>query len=927
MELKDLNKEQQEAVLYKSGPLLIVAGAGTGKTTVITRRIAHLIEQGVNPQEILGVTFTDKAAGEMEERVDRLLPFGYLDLWISTFHAFCERVLKEHGIDIGLPTDFKLVNQTTAWLMIRNNIDKFDVDYYKPMGNPTKFVHAMISHFSRLKDEAIYPEEYLDYAKNFKGEEIEKKRIKEIANAYDVYQKLLLENNCLDFGDLINYCLRLFEERPQILKKYQDQFRYTLVDEFQDTNWAQYELIKKLVADDSSLTVCCDDDQSVFKFRGASTSNVLQFKKDFPNAKNIVLTKNYRSYQEILDLSYNFIQHNNPDRLEFQEKIDKRLIANKKGKADIKLLHFKTLQKEISGIADEILNLDTDLSSIAILIRANSAADILSKELERRGISYEFLASKGLYSKPIVLDLIAYLKIVNNSFESSSLNRILHSSFLSISFEDLSLINQYSKKRGISTYETLRMISLVKELQDSTYGTIELLMNLIKRHSKLKKTSHVFIDFINESGYLKQLVKEHDEPSIDLIGQFYKKIKAFEETSDSLYEFIEQIDLELEAGDTGSLDYELELSPDTVKIMTIHSAKGLEFDYVFIPNLVDKRFPTIRKGNSIKIPDELVKEVVLEGDAHLQEERRLFYVALTRARKGLFLTYADDYGGTRVKKPSRFITELSLEQLDIEAKEDLKKQESKEVDYRGKIPTYFSYSQLAAFSKCPLQYKFAHVLKIPRRGSYVFSFGKTIHNVLYKYLNLEQDNIGEKELLELYKKEFIDEWYQDDKQRKEYFDNGKEILKKFLKTFLKEKPEIYKFEDKLSLELNFKTKFNDNLFIGTIDRIDIKDGELEIIDYKTGKSKDKLTKDDKEQLLIYQLATNNILGIMPSRMSYYYLDGNQQLGFSSSEEEREEVKEKLVKTIKEIKNSKFEACPGFQCKFCDFKDICEFRKL
>ena len=923
--MNDLNKEQKEAVLYNQGPLLIIAGAGTGKTTVITRRIAHLIEKGIKPNEILGVTFTDKAAGEMEERVDRLLPYGYTDLWISTFHSFCERVLKEHGVDIGLSTDFKLVDQTSAWSMIKNNLDKFDLDYYRPMGNPTKFIHAMLTHFSRLKDETIYPEEYLQYSDDIKKhsniEDIEEKRIKEIANAYHVYQKLLLDNNSLDFGDLINYCLKLFEKRPQILKKYQNQFKYVLVDEFQDTNWAQYELIKKLVADDCSLTVCADDDQSIFRFRGASTSNVLQFKKDFPNAKNIVLTQNYRSHQQILDLSYSFIQNNNPNRLEFQEKIDKKLISNKKGKADIELLHFKTLQKEISGIADKILELNTDLSKIAILIRANHAADIISKELDRRAIPYEFLASKGLYSKPVILDVISYLKVINNSFESGSLNRILHSSFLSIPFEDLSLINQESKKRGISVYETLKTISLINGLSNSTYSNIELLIKLIDKHSKLKKTSHVFIDFINESGYLKQLVKRNDETPIDLLGQFFKKIKTFEETNDSLYEFVEQIDSELQAGDTGSMDYNLELSPDAIKIMTIHSAKGLEFDYVFIPNLVDKRFPSIQKSDPIQIPDELVKEIVPQGEVHLQEERRLFYVALTRARKGLYLSYADDYGGTRIKKPSRFIAELDIKESNIDSKEDLSKKEKQESKRKNTLPSYFSYSQLEAFNKCPLQYKFAHILKIPRKGSHVFSFGKTMHNTLYKFLNSPnqgqlfggEEVLKEKDLLNLYEKEFIDEWYENDKQRKEYFKKGRESLKEFLKIYNKEKPKT------IELEKEFKMKINNDLFIGRIDRID----ENEIIDYKTGKPKDKLTNQDKEQLLIYQIALDKI----HERLSYYFLEDNTKLTFSSTEQERMEIKNKLEQKINEIKNSDFKATPGFQCKFCDFKDICEFRKL
>ncbi len=337
--LENLNEEQKKAVVYKNGPLLIVAGAGTGKTTVITTKMAWLILRNqIKPDEILTLTFTDKAAEEMEERVDQLLPYGYVDLWISTFHSFAERILKQRAIDIGLSDNFKLLNQTEQNLLIRRNFDQFNLDYYRPLGNPTKFIQAMIKHFSRAKDEEIWPEDYLKYVdelkgnldnmlneNNFKknnqettGQETEK--INEIANAYHVYQQLLLKNNALDFGDLINYTLKLFRKRPQILEKYRKQFKYILIDEFQDTNWAQYELIKLLGAPKNNITVSFDDDQSIYKFRGASISNVMQFKKDYPKAQQIVLIKNYRSKQNILDLAYNFIQNNNPNRLEWQMK-------------------------------------------------------------------------------------------------------------------------------------------------------------------------------------------------------------------------------------------------------------------------------------------------------------------------------------------------------------------------------------------------------------------------------------------------------------------------------------------------------------------------------------------------------------------------------------------------------------------------------
>src|SRR3990167_6698287 len=396
--LESLNKEQKEAVVHENGPLLIIAGAGTGKTTVITRRIAWLIlEKKIKPDEILALTFTEKASAEMEERVDRLLPYGYVDLWISTLHGFAEKILRLHGLDIGLPTNFRVLSDTEQWYLVRKNLDKFNLDYYRPLGNPTKFIHALLKHFSRAKDEGVSADEYLNYVEELKlnsgagestggsivparkskmtrsvtlsqvegsptnvgshtrgiprqvqddgnADELDIARLEEIAKAYKVYEQLLLEEDALDFGDLILYTLRLLQARPQILALYRTQFKYILVDEFQDTNWAQYELVKLLETHPhlesspllgggtmtktsplergetkrgestvgANLTVVGDDDQSIYKFRGASVSNILQFQKDYPKAKEITLTENNRSTQTILDMSYRFIQQNNP---------------------------------------------------------------------------------------------------------------------------------------------------------------------------------------------------------------------------------------------------------------------------------------------------------------------------------------------------------------------------------------------------------------------------------------------------------------------------------------------------------------------------------------------------------------------------------------------------------------------------------------
>jgi DNA helicase-2/ATP-dependent DNA helicase PcrA len=268
--LEGLNDEQTQAVLHKTGPLMIVAGAGTGKTMVVTRRIAWLIQQELaKPEEILALTFTDKAAGEMEERVDTLLPYGYVDLQISTFHSFCEHLLRDYGVEMGLSRDFRLLNELDTWLLMRQNLERFELDYYRPLGNPTKYIKSLMQHFSRAKDNAITPEEYLAFAEGKavdldteqadEESTVEIARLKELANAYHTYQQILLENDCFDFGDLMLYVLELFNKRPNVLKQVRDRFKFVLVDEFQDTNYAQYELIKIIAAPNNNITVgTCD---------------------------------------------------------------------------------------------------------------------------------------------------------------------------------------------------------------------------------------------------------------------------------------------------------------------------------------------------------------------------------------------------------------------------------------------------------------------------------------------------------------------------------------------------------------------------------------------------------------------------------------------------------------------------------------------
>lgn len=973
-DLKKLNKEQEKAVVHNKGPLLIVAGAGTGKTMVITQKIACLIEKGMaKPEEILAVTFTEKAAEEMEERVDRLLPYGYVDLWILTFHSFCERVLRDHALDIGLPADFKVLEPTAGWLLVRQNLDKFKLDYYKPLGNPTKFIQALISHFSHCKDQEIYPEDYLEYADKLKTRDDvpeikETERIKEVANAFHVYQRLLLENGSLDFGDLINYCLKLFKKRPLILRKYREKFKYILVDEFQDTNWSQYELIKILALPKNNLTVCADDDQAIYRWRGASFSNIIQFKKDFPKAKQISLVRNYRSAQNILDLAYKFIKANDPDRLEYVNKINKKLIADSKGKGIIGHIHAKGLDEEVGKTIRKILEVlkkdkEINYNDIAILVRANNAANSFTKALERAGLPYQFLASRGLYAKPCILDVISYFKLLDNYHESLAVYRILNLSFLGIPYDDIVKLTQYGRRKAKSIYEVMEELPLVSGISKKTQEKIAFILSLIKKHtafSREKMVSEILVAFLKDSGYLKYLVDKDDKEQIDILNQFYKRIKNFEDAaiSPNLKNFMEEITFEIESGEEGKLEFDPEQGPDTIKVMTIHGAKGLEFKYVFLVNMVDKRFPTIERKDLIELPEELIKDIKPKGDVHLQEERRICYVAMTRAKKELYFTSAEDYGLARKKRLSRFLIEMgykdkaeignSKSENGLLTPSFAKVLESKRKTGLGYLPEHFSFSQMAAFGKCPLQYKFNFILKVPIKGKAVFSFGKTMHNALYNFLKYANENnkssqsslfgfeektagVIKKEnsfslhdLMEIYKKNWIDEWYENKNQKEEYYKLGKKIVKDFYEEFAKSPPKILKIDNNLALEMPFNLKIGGHTLYGVIDRIDEIEGGAAIIDYKTGNSKEKLVLDDKEQLLIYQIAAEEIFKIKPKELIYYYLNDGKKASFLGSDKEKGRLKEKIIQEIEEIKKSDFKATPGWHCGFCDFKDICDF---
>lgn len=948
---------------FGKGPLLIIAGAGTGKTTVLTRRIVWLIEQGLaKPEEILALTFTEKAAKEMEERVDLLMPLGYADINISTFHAFAQKILQQHALDIGLPGDFRVITDTQAWMLVKKHLYDFDLDYYKPVGNPNKFIHSLLKHFSKAKGQEIAPEEYLKYAQGLQlnlddtdvkktrkkktepethlpdeqvnsglqSDPMEVARINEVANAYHKYQMLLLDNGYLDFGDLINYTLKLFRTRPKILNNYQRQFKYILVDEFQDTDLSQYQLVRLLASPENNITVVGDDDQSIYKFRGASISNILKFKEDYKQASEITLTKNYRSTQAILDLSYDFIQQNNPQRLEAKLKISKKLVSDRQLKGEIQVLHASTVYEEVTLVAEKMAELkerdSLSFNDFAILVRANDHAEPFLVELAKRGLPYIFVANRGLYKKPFILDIMAYLKLLDNYYENENLFRVLNMRKFKINEDDLIQITQTAKRRTLSLYEVIRQVpGLVTIQKDSQEKTSDLLANLSKHSQQARNVtiSELIVRTLQDLGLIKGLTEDSAENSEnrEVLEQFYRKIQSYEKDNEdkSLKGFLSQIRLELEAGDQGELAFNPDLGPDAIRVMTIHSSKGLEFACVFVVNMAEQRFPSRDRKEQIEVPQALVKEIMPEGDIHLMEERRLFYVAATRAKQFLYLTWSDDYGGATHKKPSRFLVELGLEQRPFRAtpvgqvyfqrEPGLPRQAAK-----LRVPETFSFSQINCFLNCPLEFKFRYIYQLPLPGAAQLSFGDTIHKTLEKYLNhyiqlnsrQQADLFGvkkndlelpAKELLQKHYSEcWVDDWYQDKIQKQAYQKKGLKMLESFFDR-LAQGPKPVKF-----LEKRFRLKLGDYKFTGKIDRADQNsDGTIEIIDYKTGQMKEKLSPEDKTQLLVYQWAAEEEFKERVRSLSYWYLaDLRDSVEFLGSKQDIEDVKEKILNTIRQI---------------------------
>ena len=634
-----LNKEQKEGVLNTDGPLLILAGAGSGKTRCLTHRIAYMIdEMGVKPWNILAITFTNKAAGEMRERVDRLVGFGADQVWVSTFHSMCVRILRRHIDLLGFDTDFTIYDTDDQKTVIKGICKRLNIDtkMYKE--------RALMSTISSLKDDLIGVREYEIEAASDYGKAV-------YAKVYREYQETLQKNNALDFDDLIVKTVELFKSRPEVLDYYQERFRYIMVDEYQDTNTAQFELVRLLADKYRNLCVVGDDDQSIYKFRGANIRNILDFEKYFPETKVVKLEQNYRSTQSILDAANAVIQNNRG------RKAKTLWTAKEKGNK-IHFRQFDNAYEEAEYIAENVVRKvrkgNAQYRDCAVLYRTNAQARLLEERMIMEGIPYNVVGGTNFYSRAEIKDILAYLKTIDNGRDEVAVRRIINIPKRGIGAATLEKLEDYAEMREISLYEAMEMADEIMSL-GKTSAKIRPFVQLIRslrREAEELTVAELISEIIERTGY-KEYLQDNDSETADdrmaNVDELITKAVAYQEMNDepTLTEFLAEVALVAEIDNVDGDD-------NRVLLMTLHSAKGLEFPNVYLAGMEDGLFP----GQAALWND---------NPEDLEEERRLAYVGITRAMNDLTLTYARSRmlrGETQYNSVSRFVREIPEELLD-----------------------------------------------------------------------------------------------------------------------------------------------------------------------------------------------------------------------------------------------------------------------
>lgn len=920
MELTDLNQEQRAAVEHNTGPLLVVAGAGTGKTQVITRRIAYLIlERGVPASQILALTFTDKAAHEMQERVDTLLPYGVVDTNIMTFHSFGDQIVREYGLEIGLMPASAVMSAAQQLVFMRDNIDAFNLNYFAPISKPDSLLGELATYFGRLKEEIISPEAYLRYAAGL--EDLDRDKHMELGQVYRVYCRLTRQKGLMDFADQIALPLELLEKRPNIVNELRKRYQYILVDEFQDTNIAQNKLVQHIAGPSGNVMVVGDDDQSIYKFRGAAISNILDFSETYKDTAQIVLTENYRSTQQVLDAAYQLIQHNNPDRLEVRNAINKQLHGQSTGPEPV-LLTAATGDDEYEQVALEIAGAikgGESAGDMAVLIRKRSQAALVIRALKNEGVDYYYTGNESLYDRPEVAVLRDFLQVIVDPTDSVALHHLLASEAFEAPVDLLMKLGAQSKRTNTTLEEALRQESELPEVLNQITNW--------RRQSRDLSVGKLLFAFAEDTGYLNNLVEAaRDNPlqeqRVRNVASFFTSISEYEkvatDTSALAYQALEET--LRQAGDT-TVATEMDASPDQVQILTTHAAKGLEFERVFIIDLVAGTFPSINRRSGLSIPPELLSEELPdEGAAHIQEERRLMYVAITRAKKFLTLSWAADHGGKRSKKPSPFIsealgkepeahTETSVQGV-LQFTKNFATVAKKEIRQNARFMQgewlALTPHQIDDYLMCPLNFYYIHVLEVPQPPQPSLMYGTLMHGLIHSYyLQRQSGEVNVEALHEAIDTQWRSEGFVSKGQEK----RRKEQAHLTLNEFVKRQNTQDEAPTRMEMPFEFEVPDTKVRIRGRMDAVVEGENGVEIRDYKTSEVDDQKKADKKAkdslQLATYALAWKSMMGTLPKSTTLDYIETGVRGVFVPTDTSNEVLLQKIQQVADGIRSGDY----------------------
>ncbi len=967
--------------------MLILAGAGTGKTRVIAHRIAYLLAQNpeLSPSHLLALTFTKQAAEEMKRRVEALLGSYADDLNCFTFHGFCHRFLQDHALMLGLPSRFGLLDRVEGWLFMRRLLPELTLKVFWNLADPFAALEGFLRFMSRAKDELVQPEDYEAFGRGLVDPQA-REAAQEIHRVYRIYQERKRQAGLLDFGDLIQETLRALKTHTPLLDEVRQAYRYILVDEFQDTNVAQIALVALMAGPGGNLCVVGDDDQAIYRFRGASFASFLLMKESFPQVRVLRLAQNYRSTPTILSRAARLIQHNEPDRFDPEKKIwTQNPLA---GPVQVWVSSDEAHEASAARQVIESLYARQDSGErrydrIAVLYRAHAHKDLLVKELQARGIPFHVRQGLELFETEEIQLLTAFLRVVRDPSDSVELFQILSHPVWGIPLDELLSVNRLAKEQKVSLMEMVRRppAGLLSQPTARAVSQLLLELDLAALRGGAGDVGQL-LPWAAEETFLKALFvplgpRGMERHPLTALGKFLKLVYRYVENhprEKSLEAFLLYVEA-LEETQADPLADEEDDPGDRVRLMTVHQAKGLEFDWVILLSLIQGRFPSRARPEPIPFPTELMKERLPSGDHHLQEERRLCYVAATRAKQGLILMTQE----RAYHRSSQFVREMLEEAQPSEilkeafpaveplspaasAQRSSGHQVHREIleilsqirqlapkDESGykrllarmsqaasllrtkeeppappkplTLPESFSFSQLETYRYCPAKYLYAYLYQIPVPPTPQMAFGLDLHACLEAFLRelIETSKVSSlEELIASFKRLHGPGRYGEGHQDEVYQDLGVKILTEFYKKHDGRwiKPHF--------VEKPFLLRLAGAAIRGVIDRVDpLPEGGVEIIDYKSGKPKEDATPQERMQLLLYALAVQEVFGLEPRKISFYYLQTNDKLSFEEVSPHLEATRGKILQLVQEIRSGDFTPNPSpAKCHWCDFKRLC-----